>query len=117
LGQLLKPGGGRAGGGRRPMMLAARNRKGSEVSRGEGDSGKEVERWKVLRRRVGLHSGWRWSLGRGASDGRWWQSRSREEARVTKEEEGRQGSEGPICNFQRVQGPLCKLKFPTATKS
>jgi hypothetical protein len=56
-------------------------------------------------------------FGRGAGDGRWWQSRSREEARVTEEEEGRQGSEGPVCNFQRVQGPLCKIKFPTATKS
>jgi hypothetical protein len=25
-------------------------------------------------------------------------------------------SEGLVCNSQKVQGPLCKLRFPTATK-
>jgi hypothetical protein len=86
------------------VTLAVRNRKESEVACGEEDNGEEVERWKILRRRVGLHSGWRWSLGRGAGDGRWWQSRSRGEARVTEEEEGRQGSEGPVCNFPKSSG-------------
>jgi hypothetical protein len=85
-------------------MLAVRNKKESEVAHGEEDSREEVERWKILRRRVGLHSGWRWNLGSGAGDGRWWQNGSRGEARVTEEEEGRQGSEGPVCNFPKSSG-------------
>jgi hypothetical protein len=33
-------------------MLAVRNKKESEVAHGEEDSREEVERWKILRRRV-----------------------------------------------------------------
>jgi hypothetical protein len=101
----------------RPVTLAVRNRKGSEVARGEEDNGEEVERWKTLRRRVGLYSGWRWSLGRGAGDGRRWQNGSRGEARLTEEEESRQGSEGPICKLKNFQGLLCKEKFSIDRKS
>jgi hypothetical protein len=36
---------------------------------------------------------------------------------VPEEGEGRQESEGLVCNSQKVQGPLCKLKFPSGTKS
>jgi phage baseplate assembly protein gpV len=97
--------------------MAVRNRKDSEVARGEEDNGEEVERWKILRRRVGLHSGWRWSLERGAGDGRQWQNGSRGETRVTEEEEGRQESEGPLCKLKNFQGFLYKKRFPIDRKS
>jgi hypothetical protein len=40
-----------------------------DVARGEGDNGEEVGRWKTLRRRVGLHSGWGWSSGTAPARG------------------------------------------------
>jgi hypothetical protein len=47
----------------RPVVLAVRDRRGSDVARGKGDNGEEVGRWKTLRRRVGMYSSWRWSSG------------------------------------------------------
>jgi hypothetical protein len=61
----------------RLVVLAVRDRRGSDVAREEGDNGEEVGRWKTLRRRVGLHSGWGWSSGTAPVRGG--ESRSRAE--------------------------------------
>jgi hypothetical protein len=76
-------------------------KRGGTRGRRQRRGGRAVEDPQATR---GLHSGWRWNLGRGAGDGRWWQNGSRGEARVTEEEEGRQGSEGPVCNFPKSSG-------------
>jgi hypothetical protein len=51
-------------------------------------------------------------LGHCAGEGRREQKQSREEARMTEEEESRQESEGPICKLKNFQGLLCKERFP-----
>jgi hypothetical protein len=51
-------------------------------------------------------------------DGEWrWQGGTDGEAAVPEEEEGRRESEGLVCNSQKFQGLLCKLKIPNDTKS
>jgi hypothetical protein len=48
---------------------------------------------------------------------RCWRQASRAGTHVREEEEERgKGSRGLICDFQRIQGPLGKLRFLTATK-
>jgi hypothetical protein len=85
-----------------------------EVAREEGNNGEEVKRWRTLRQRVA-----RVAAGGGHCAGgeRPEQRRSREAGGVPEEGEGTQESEGLVCNSQKVQGPLCKLKFLTDTKS
>jgi hypothetical protein len=66
---------------------------------------------------VGMYSSWRWSLGACAGgEQRWQEQRAEREAAVVRGRRSREMSGGLVCDFQKIQGPLCKLKFLTATK-
>jgi hypothetical protein len=96
------------GGGRAAVACAWRaqetpRREGSRGGRGRG-------------RRVGACRGWRWSLGCGAGGERRGRSRAGGGSGGGRGRRSRQKSEGLVCDFQKVQGPLGNLKFLTVTK-
>jgi hypothetical protein len=95
-----------AAGGGSGSSWRARARPGREGSRGRRGKG----------RRVGMCRNWRWSSGRGAGGKRRWQERNRGESGGARGRRSREVSRGLVCDFRKVQGPLCKLKFITATK-
>jgi hypothetical protein len=96
----------RLGGGRAATACAwrAQKRPGEKRSRGGEGRGRRVD---------GVAAGGGAREAVPAVDGG---DRSREEARVTEEEEGRQGSEGLICKSRDFQGLLCKGKIPVDTE-
>jgi hypothetical protein len=96
------------GGGRAVVARAwrAQGTPGRERSRGGRGKG----------RRVGMYRSWRWSSGRGAGGKRRWQERNRGGSGGARGRRSREVSGGLVCDFRKVQGPLCKLKFLTTTK-
>jgi hypothetical protein len=60
---------------------------------------------------VGGYASKRWSSGRGIGGERRWQERRREGSGACQRKTKQGVLGGLVRNFQRVQGPLCKLKF------
>jgi hypothetical protein len=81
---------------------------------GQGGGARAVAGVQVMR---GAAGSWRWRGAAGNGGRRRYSRGAEEQSRAPEEEEEERGSEGLICKNRKIQGPHCKLKFPTDPKA